>query len=248
MSPFPPRSVRRRAPLLRGLLAAFPVPLLTLDGTVLGGPGTASAAPAVRVAHPAVADPDAPCTSNDPVVRSIREMASEERAEAREIRIRYHQLLDSMEAVEARRRAEGRSDEEIARVLVARRNEAKEITRAGMSPEAVEALEARNMAKRGNPLGPTADQRFARYGIRAAVIDAATRSNAAVDRELGRPARALPAGPRSRVTSRAGSRCGREDGAARPVLRSPGDSARPAAPRVRTTDAPIRSGSARSEP
>ncbi|MEU6019424.1 hypothetical protein ABZ826_37195 [Streptomyces sp. NPDC047515] len=82
-------------------------------------------------------------------------------------------------------RAEGRSDEEIARVLVAMRNEAKDITRAGMSPEAVKALEARNMAKYGNPLGPTADQQFAKYGSWAAVIDAATRSNAAIDQELG---------------------------------------------------------------
>ncbi|MFF1503325.1 hypothetical protein ACFVZR_26375 [Streptomyces sp. NPDC058316] len=39
--------------------------------------------------------------------------------------------------------------------------------------------------KYGNPLGPTADQQFAKYGSWAAVIDAATRSNAAVDQELG---------------------------------------------------------------
>lgn len=135
--------------------------------------------------HAAVTGPDTPCTSSDPVVCSIREMTPEERAEAREIRIRYHQLLDSMEHVEERMRAEGRSDEDIARVLVAMRNEAKDITRAGMSPEAVKALEARNMAKYGNPLGPTADQQFARYGNWAAVIDAATRSNAAIDQELG---------------------------------------------------------------
>ncbi|MFJ7494358.1 hypothetical protein ACIQZB_24655 [Streptomyces sp. NPDC097727] len=82
-------------------------------------------------------------------------------------------------------RADSRSDKGIARVLVAMRNEAKDITCAGMSPEAVKALEARNMAQYGNPLGPTADQRFAKYGSWAAVIDAATHSNAAIDRELG---------------------------------------------------------------
>ncbi|MEU3655905.1 hypothetical protein AB0E67_24445 [Streptomyces sp. NPDC032161] len=54
-----------------------------------------------------------------------------------------------------------------------------------MSPEAVESLKARDMAKYGNPLGPTADQQFAKYGSWAAVIDAATRSNAAADREPG---------------------------------------------------------------
>ncbi|WP_409236336.1 hypothetical protein [Streptomyces sp. PA5.6] len=81
--------------------------------------------------------------------------------------------------------AAGRSDEEIARKLVDMRNEAKDITRAGMSPEAVQALEARNMKKYGNPLGPTAEQQYAKYGSWSAVIAAATRSSAAVDRELG---------------------------------------------------------------
>lgn len=56
---------------------------------------------------------------------------------------------------------------------------------AVLSPEAVEELEARTMKEYGNPLGPTADQRFAAYGSRAAVISAATRSSAAVDQELG---------------------------------------------------------------
>ncbi len=109
----------------------------------------------------------------------------EHRAEAREIHIRYHQLLDAMEDVAEEMRADGRSDEEIARRLVDMRNEAKDITRAGMSPEAVKELEARKMKKYGNPLGPTADQQFARYGSWAAVIAAATRSSAAVDREPG---------------------------------------------------------------
>ncbi|WP_405682164.1 hypothetical protein [Streptomyces sp. NBC_00057] len=182
-------SASRRCPLIRRLVVTLLLPLLTVAGSTLFAPGTALAVPAVApsagVVHAAVTGPDTPCTSSDPVVCSIREMTPEERAEAREIRIRYHQLLDSMEHVEERMRAEGRSDEDIARVLVAMRNEAKDITRAGMSPEAVKALEARNMAKYGNPLGPTADQQFARYGNWAAVIDAATRSNAAIDQELG---------------------------------------------------------------
>ncbi|MFH8476437.1 hypothetical protein [Streptomyces sp. NPDC018000] len=54
-----------------------------------------------------------------------------------------------------------------------------------MSPEAVQALEARDMAKYGNRLSPTADQQFAKYGSWEAVIDAATRSHAAIDQELG---------------------------------------------------------------
>ncbi|MHC0434147.1 hypothetical protein ACX6XY_28845 [Streptomyces sp. O3] len=126
-----------------------------------------------------------PCTSPEPVVCRIREMSPEERAQAREIRIRYHGLIDQMKEVEAEMRAQCRSDEEIARELVRMRNEAKDITRAGMSPEDVEALEQRNIEKYGNPLGPTADQLYAKYGSWQAVIEASTRSNPAVDRELG---------------------------------------------------------------
>ncbi|MFB7551584.1 hypothetical protein [Streptomyces sp. NPDC056154] len=79
-------------------------------------------------------------------------MTPEQWAQAREILIRHHELLDSMERVEDRMRAEGRSDEDIARVMIAMRNEAKGITRAGMSPGAVKTLQARSMAKYGNPL------------------------------------------------------------------------------------------------
>ncbi|MER8091009.1 hypothetical protein ABTZ57_39645 [Streptomyces sp. NPDC094048] len=189
LSGFSSPSASRRGSLLRRLVVTLLLPLLTLAGSALLTPGTALAArasaPSAGVVHSTVSDPASPCTSGDPVVCSIRGMTPEQWAQAREIRIRYHELLDSMERVEDRMRAEGRSDEEIARVLVAMRNEAKDITRAGMSPEAVKALEARNMVKYGNPLGPTADQQFAKYGSWAAVIDAATRSNAAVDQELG---------------------------------------------------------------
>lgn len=190
-----PGSTGSRRPLARRLVVSLLLPLLTVVGSALVAPGSALAAPAAgpslaRVTGPSFAFalttvPDAPCTSGDPVVCAIREMTPEEKAQAREVRVRYHQLLDEMESVEQRMREEGRSDEEIARVLVTMRNEAKDITRAGMSPEAVAMLEARNLAKYGNPLGPTADQQYARYGSWAKVIDAATRSSTAVDQELG---------------------------------------------------------------
>lgn len=186
-----PRSGTRRTPghrpFSRRLVVSLLLPLLTVAGGTLFAPGVAAAAPAVTPSVSIGFTPaaDEPCTSSDPVVCAIREMTPQERAEAREVRMRYHELLDHMEQVEQRMRDEGRSDEEIARVLVNMRNEAKDITRAGMSPEAVALLEARNMVKYGNPLGPTADQQFARYGSWDKVIDAATRSSAAVDRELG---------------------------------------------------------------
>jgi hypothetical protein len=45
--------------------------------------------------------------------------------------------------------------------------------------------EERNQETYGNPLGPTADQLYAKYRSWEAVSAAATRSNAAVDHELG---------------------------------------------------------------
>ncbi|MEV0522623.1 hypothetical protein AB0I66_04310 [Streptomyces sp. NPDC050439] len=188
--------VRRIPPrLLPRLVVLFLLPLLTtLSGTLLA-PAHAHTDALVRHTPSAtslLAPPPAseePCASKDPAVCLIRQMSPEERERAREVRLRYHHLLDTMERVADRMHEEGRSDEEIARVLVDMRNDAKDITRAGMTPEAVEALEQRNMKKYGNPLGPTADQQFAKYGSWAAVIKAATRTSAAVDRELGIPPR-----------------------------------------------------------
>ncbi|WP_231626502.1 hypothetical protein [Streptomyces apocyni] len=175
-------AARRTAePPLLAVLAALLVLLAALGGA-LASPATAAT---TATYGPRAVAAAAPCTSPDPAVCLIREMTPEEREKAREVRIRYHGLLDQMKEVEAEMRARCQSDEEIARVVVRMRNEAKDITRAGMSPEAIEALEQRNIEKYGNPLGPTADQLFAKYGSWAAVIEAAGRSNPAVDRELG---------------------------------------------------------------
>lgn len=190
-----PRIPRLPQRVLPRLVVLFLLPLLTTLGGTLLAPAHAhadapahSAPSATRLFAPPPT-PDESCTSKDPAVCLIREMSPQEREQAREVRLRYHRLLDTMERVADRMHEEGRSDEEIARVLVDMRNEAKDITRAGMSPEAVQALEQRNMEKYGNPLGPTADQLFAKYGSWAKVIEAATRTSAAVDKELGIPPR-----------------------------------------------------------
>ncbi|WP_336605694.1 hypothetical protein [Streptomyces sp. BA2] len=182
--------------ILPRLVVLFLLPLLTtLSGTLLAPAHAHTDAPAqhtpsaVSLQAPPPATEE-PCTSKDPAVCLIRQMTPEERERAREVRLRYHRLLDTMERVADRMHEEGRSDEEIARVLVDMRNEAKDITRAGMTPEAIQALEQRNMKKYGNPLGPTADQQFAKYGSWAKVIEASTRTSAAVDQELGIPPRA----------------------------------------------------------
>ncbi|MFE5538235.1 hypothetical protein ACFQ78_21135 [Streptomyces sp. NPDC056519] len=108
----------------------------------------------------------------------------DEKVEAQRTRIQYHDLLEDMHRTAADMREAGAGDEEIARELVDMRNQAKAITRAGMTPEEVRILEERNVAKYGNPLGPTADQLYAKYGTWQQVIDASMRTSYAVDREL----------------------------------------------------------------
>lgn len=53
-----------------------------------------------------------------------------------------------------------------------------------MTPAEVRVLEERNQAKYGNPLGPTADQLYAKYGSWQEVIAASTRTSTAVDEAL----------------------------------------------------------------
>ncbi|MDF4248909.1 hypothetical protein [Streptomyces sp. WMMB303] len=186
------RSLARRAlPLVlvaqAALGAAAAAPAAACPGSACGG----SVVVAPLSQEPS--DPG-PCTSPEKVVCMIRAETPAERAESREVRMRYHALLGEMDRTECEMRAQGRSEEEIARKLVRMRNEAKEITRAGMSPEETSRLEERNQEKYGNPLGPTADQLHAKYGSWRAVSDAATRSSRAVDGELGLEYRPCPCG------------------------------------------------------
>ncbi|MGW1819253.1 hypothetical protein ACWCQM_37580 [Streptomyces sp. NPDC002125] len=140
---------------------------------------------------PRVADND-PCPSADPVVCRIRVLPMDQKVEAQRTRMRYHTLLEDMHRTEAAMREAGASEEEIAGELVDMRNQAKEITRAGMTPEEVAVLERRNREKYGNPLGPTADQLYVKYGSWEKVTDASMRTSYAVDRELSLEYRPCP--------------------------------------------------------
>ncbi len=71
--------------------------------------------------------------------------------------------------------ASGRSVEEVARRVVKLRNKIKRKFRVGLDKDILEAIEARNLMKYGDPLGPTAEDQFRRYGSWLAVIDAACR-------------------------------------------------------------------------
>ncbi|WP_407565496.1 hypothetical protein [Streptomyces sp. 184] len=187
MSAYAPRGAYR----LRRALTLLFAPLLTA-AALLAGPAAppAAACPAGACGSVVTAplQPPAPaaepCPSPDPVVCRIRVLPWDEKAEAQQTRMRYHGLLEDMRRTAARMRADGAGDEEIARKLVGMRNQAKEITRAGMSPDEVRILEARNQAKYGNPLGPTADQLHAKYGSWQEVIAASTRTSTAVDEAL----------------------------------------------------------------
>ncbi|MFG3259726.1 hypothetical protein [Streptomyces sp. NPDC048172] len=190
MSRLRPRGLARRALplLLAGLLSgtAYVAAAPAASAQQLACPSGPAACGSVSVGAVSQAPPDeGPCTSPDKAVCLIRSMTPEEREDTRDIRVRYHELLAEMDRTECEMRAEGRSEEEIARKLVQMRNDAKHITRAGMSPDEVRKLEERNREKYGNPLGPTADQLHAKYGSWRAVTDAAGRTSVAVDHELG---------------------------------------------------------------
>ncbi|MFJ3908521.1 hypothetical protein [Streptomyces vinaceus] len=174
-----------RSSSLRRVLVPFAA-ALALSATVVSASAAAAEACGSIITAP-LAPPvsaDDPCPSTDPVVCRIRVLPMDEKVEAQRTRIQYHDLLEDMHRTAADMRAAGATDEEVARELVDMRNQAKAITRAGMTPEEVRILEERNLAKYGNPLGPTADQLYAKYGTWQQVIDASMRTSYAVDREL----------------------------------------------------------------
>ncbi|MGW0121250.1 hypothetical protein [Streptomyces sp. NPDC003327] len=186
--PLSPFTTRSRRVLLPAVAA------VALLGTGVGSVSSAAEACGSVITAPLnpPVSADDPCPSADPVVCRIRVLPMDEKVEAQRTRMRYHGLLEDMHRTEANMREAGASDEEIARELVDMRNQAKEITRAGMTPEEVRVLEERNIAKYGNPLGPTADQLYVKYGSWDKVIDASMRTSYAVDRELSLEYRPCP--------------------------------------------------------
>lgn len=90
-------------------------------------------------------------------------------------RIAYQRAVRALAEDAEVLRAAGQSDGAIARAPVARRNALKAAFRERESPALVALIEARNLAKYGDPVGPDADYLFARYGDWGAVIAAACR-------------------------------------------------------------------------
>jgi hypothetical protein len=94
---------------------------------------------------------------------------------AAERRRAYETAVRNLRGCAEKLAADGWAEEAIARELVSRRNELKRAARMHDDPQIVALMNARNLVRYGDPIGPTADQLLARYGSWRAVIDAACR-------------------------------------------------------------------------
>ena len=104
--------------------------------------------------------------------------------EARQDRIAYHKSLESMYEILETMRAEGKSTEEIARAVSAKRNEIRLAAYDG-DPEGLAAVKARNLEKFGHEEGPLADEIYAQTGSWEKVIEKAFTANSGMDACLG---------------------------------------------------------------
>ena len=96
-------------------------------------------------------------------------------ASGRERRLAYEGAVRALRQDAEALLAGGADEPEVARTLVQRRNAIKRSFRDSDPPEIVQLMEARNLAKYGDPLGPDAEWLFAKYGSWRLVIEAACR-------------------------------------------------------------------------
>lgn len=81
-----------------------------------------------------------------------------------QVRQQYLDRLDAMKVEIHRLRVQGRPEQEIARIMVPRRNQAKALVRTKMKRREVRKLEERNRARYGDPLGPSIEWMYAQHG------------------------------------------------------------------------------------
>ncbi|MEW2359665.1 hypothetical protein [Spirillospora sp. NPDC029432] len=99
-----------------------------------------------------------------------------------QVRQSYLDRLEAMDVEIKRMRIQGRSEQEIARAMVPKRNEAKALVRTKMKVKDVRKLEERNKARYGSPQGPTIEWMYARHGGNwNEIVEASTDSNAFYD-------------------------------------------------------------------
>ncbi|MET3218353.1 UNVERIFIED_ORG: putative Zn-binding protein involved in type VI secretion [Burkholderia territorii] len=102
----------------------------------------------------------------------------EQVANARNVRLEYHQGLADERAWIADMRASGASQESIGRQIVDMRNQTR---MSKYAEDKLPVLYERNMAKYGNKYGPTYEALLQKYGSPEGVIAAGTRSNPTMD-------------------------------------------------------------------
>ena len=102
----------------------------------------------------------------------------------RQERIAYHESLESMYDILKEMTADGKSTEEIARAVSARRNEIR-LEAYADDPENLAKLKARNLEKYGHEEGPLPDELYEQYGSWDVVINKAFSTNSGMDACLG---------------------------------------------------------------
>ena len=102
----------------------------------------------------------------------------------RQERIAYHQSIESMYTMLEDMTAEGKSVEEIARAVSAKRNEIR-LASYENDPEGIAAMKARNLEKYGHEEGPLPDELYEQYGSWEAVMEKAFSVNVGMDACLG---------------------------------------------------------------
>jgi hypothetical protein len=88
----------------------------------------------------------------------------------RHIRASYINGMKAVKSTIASMRQQGLDSELIARLVVKMRNDLKKMSREFMDIAEKAPLEERNRKKYGNPVGPNADQQYARYNSWETVI------------------------------------------------------------------------------
>lgn len=104
--------------------------------------------------------------------------------EMRRQREEYHESVQELYQIKADMEAEGKSVEEIARAVSARRNEIRMETYKN-DPEGLKKLKESNLATFGNENGGTPEYFYAKYGSWETVIEKAFSTNAGADACLG---------------------------------------------------------------
>lgn len=101
-------------------------------------------------------------------------------AQAKEERRAYHDSLQTMTDILDRMKADGATEEEIARAVSAERNRLR-FAAYDDDPVGLEEVKQSNLAKYGHKEGPTADEMFDKYGSWTIVIQKAFSPNLGMD-------------------------------------------------------------------